>query len=280
MRHEKQIEIRWRDVDAYEHVNNAVYATYLEECRDEWLERALGDAGDPWDFVLARVAIDFRASSASRTRPCRVVPPRPDRDLEPDLARGGPDRAGELSAESEAVVVARDRANGGSRPLTDVERAAFERAIVTSSRPGGVAQETEPDPRRFPVKRLLFAVAALFTLVALAGAVGLPDLAGAQDAADESRRSPSADRHRRVGAERGPDVVRRRVAAADREGRHRGQRRRMRRVINALRQAGGVSCDPVGQRLPRLEQRGRRSRRATRRRTASPPSRTPTTPPR
>ena len=35
------------------------------------------------------------------------------------------------------------------------------------------------------MKRLLFATAALFTLVALAGAVGLPDLADAQDAADQ-----------------------------------------------------------------------------------------------
>ncbi len=42
MAHEKRIEIRWRDVDAYQHVNNAVYATYLEECRDEWVEQALG----------------------------------------------------------------------------------------------------------------------------------------------------------------------------------------------------------------------------------------------
>src|SRR5918996_3475130 len=76
MTHEK-IEIRWRDVDVYQHVNDAVYATYLEECCDEWLERALGDAGESLrvrprtrphpvgigtdgDFVLARVAIDFR----------------------------------------------------------------------------------------------------------------------------------------------------------------------------------------------------------------------------
>ena len=36
--HEKQIEIRWRDMDAFKHVNNAVYATYLEECRDELVE--------------------------------------------------------------------------------------------------------------------------------------------------------------------------------------------------------------------------------------------------
>ena len=60
MVHEKQIEIRWRDLDAYQHVNNAVYSTYLEECRDEWAEVVLGADGDLWDFVLARVAIDFR----------------------------------------------------------------------------------------------------------------------------------------------------------------------------------------------------------------------------
>ena len=58
--HEKQIEIRWRDIDAYRHVNNAVYATYLEECRDEFVERVLQGVGNPWDYVLARVAIDYR----------------------------------------------------------------------------------------------------------------------------------------------------------------------------------------------------------------------------
>jgi acyl-CoA thioester hydrolase len=29
--HEKRIEIRWRDLDAAGHVNNAVFLTYLEE---------------------------------------------------------------------------------------------------------------------------------------------------------------------------------------------------------------------------------------------------------
>src|SRR6266851_1283239 len=29
--HEKRIEIRWADQDAYQHVNQAVYLTYLEE---------------------------------------------------------------------------------------------------------------------------------------------------------------------------------------------------------------------------------------------------------
>ena len=128
--HEKRIEIRWRDVDAYLHVNNAVYATYLEEGRDEWLERTLGDVGTPWDYVLARVAIDFRREL--RLEDEEVV-------VSIGLERIGTSsltlreqirtRGGELAAESEAVIVARDRDNGRSRPLSDVERETFEQAV-------------------------------------------------------------------------------------------------------------------------------------------------------
>ena len=127
--HEKEIEIRWRDLDPYGHVNNAVYLTYLEEVRDEWLDRALGDAGGAWDYVIARVEIDFRreltqaddrlvarcvldslGTSSVRTRE--------------ELVTG----AGELAAEAHAVLVARDPGTRRSRPLTDDERAALERA--------------------------------------------------------------------------------------------------------------------------------------------------------
>jgi len=126
--HEKSIEIRWHDVDAYQHVNNAVYATYLEECRDEWVDRCLDGVGDAWDYVLARVAIDFRREL--RLEDDSVV-------VSCDLARVGTSsitlreeirtRDGELAAEAEAVLVARDRESGGSRPLTQDERDAFER---------------------------------------------------------------------------------------------------------------------------------------------------------
>ena len=57
--HEVTITIRWRDVDNYGHVNNAVYLTYLEECRDRLVESLFGTE-EAWDFVLARVAIDYR----------------------------------------------------------------------------------------------------------------------------------------------------------------------------------------------------------------------------
>jgi acyl-CoA thioester hydrolase len=126
MTHEKRIEIRWRDLDAYRHVNNAVYATYLEEGRDEWMVHALGDAGDPWDYVLARVAIDFRRELTQdddavlvRIRLTRIG--TSSLTLHEEIVT----LDGSLSAEAEAVLVARDRENGRSRPLTDVERAAL-----------------------------------------------------------------------------------------------------------------------------------------------------------
>jgi acyl-CoA thioester hydrolase len=129
--HEKRIEIRWRDIDAFRHVNNAVYATYLEECRDEWAEAALGEAGDLWGFVLARVAIDFRRELTQKDDrivvSCRLVRVG---NSSVTLREEIRTEAGELSAESEAVLVARDDATGRSRPLTDAERRAFERTLV------------------------------------------------------------------------------------------------------------------------------------------------------
>ena len=126
--HEKRVEIRWSDVDAVGHVNNAVYATYLEECRDEWLDGALGDADTGWDYVVARVALDY-------LRALRL-------EDEAVLVRVGLERIGtssvttreeilageELAATAEAVLVARVRETGCSRPLAAAERDAIERA--------------------------------------------------------------------------------------------------------------------------------------------------------
>ena len=127
MRHEKRVEIRWSDVDAYMHVNNAVYATYLEECRDEWVDRALGELGDAWDFVLARVAIDFRRELRLEDEEV-VVSCTLQRigNSSVTLSEEIRTREGDLSAEAEAVLVARDRELGRSRPLTEAEREAFE----------------------------------------------------------------------------------------------------------------------------------------------------------
>ncbi len=127
MPHEKQIEIRWRDVDAYRHVNNAVYSTYLEECRDELVEAALEDVGDPWDYVLARVAIDFRRE-LTQDDDTVVVTCAVERIGNSSITTREQIRTldGELAAESEAVLVARDPETGRPRPLREAERKAFE----------------------------------------------------------------------------------------------------------------------------------------------------------
>jgi len=120
------IAIRWRDLDALGHVNNAVYATYLEEARDRWLTGVLGRGESLWDYVLARLAIDFRRELRQDDGPV-VVRARLGRigtssvTLHEEIAA----RAGWVAAEAESVIVARDAAAGRSRPLTEAERAAL-----------------------------------------------------------------------------------------------------------------------------------------------------------
>lgn len=125
--HEKRVEIRWADVDAFGHVNNTVYATYLEECRDEWLDEALGHGDAAWDYVIARLAIDFRRELRFEDDMvdvrCRL-----ERIGTSSVTTKEEIRAGDfVAAECECVLVARDKETGSSRPLSDEERRAFER---------------------------------------------------------------------------------------------------------------------------------------------------------
>ena len=128
MSHEKHLEIRWRDLDGLRHVNNAVYATYLEVGRDDFIERVLPDA-KPWDYVLVRLAIDFRRELRFEDRRV-VVSCTVDRVGRSSITLREEIRtlSGEVCAECETVVVARDPESGRPRPLTDAERSALERA--------------------------------------------------------------------------------------------------------------------------------------------------------
>lgn len=127
MSHEKQVEIRWHDVDAYRHVNNAVFLTYLEEARDEWLERVLGRSDELWDFVLGRVEIDYRQELTQEDDAVLVtcaldsIGNSSVKTIEEIRKLDG-----SLSAEARAVLVALDRVTKRPRPLTKQERAALE----------------------------------------------------------------------------------------------------------------------------------------------------------
>jgi acyl-CoA thioester hydrolase len=129
---EIRLQIRWRDMDAYGHVNNAVYLTYLEEARDRWVQQVLGPvADDVWHFVLARVAIDYRNELKQSDREVVVrcgleAIGRSSLRTREEIRK----LDGTLSAEATSVIVPRDPTTGRSRPLTEAERAALERELA------------------------------------------------------------------------------------------------------------------------------------------------------
>ena len=119
---EKAIDIRWRDLDAYGHVNQAVYLTFAEEVLDAWFLDRVGR----WDYVARRTTIEY--VSELTLEDVRVVG-------SVELVRLGttsvttkttlsaPD--GRVAAEVENVVVVIDGKGGASRPLTEPERTAL-----------------------------------------------------------------------------------------------------------------------------------------------------------
>jgi acyl-CoA thioester hydrolase len=129
--HEKEIEIRWRDLDSFDHVNHVVFLTYLEEARDEWLGRVLENPALVWGYVIARVEIDYRRELTLEddivVARCSLerLGTKSVTTSESIVTRGG-----EISAEAKAVLVARDAETGQSRVISDDERAAFERAAA------------------------------------------------------------------------------------------------------------------------------------------------------
>jgi acyl-CoA thioester hydrolase len=129
---EIRLRIRWRDMDNYGHVNNAVYLNYLEECRDRMVEALFG-ADEAWNFVLAHVGIDFRnqltQTDGEVVVGCEVVSfGRSSIRTREQIVKID----GTLAAEAEAVMVPRPAGEQASRPLTDGERAVLQAAIDAS----------------------------------------------------------------------------------------------------------------------------------------------------
>ncbi len=124
---EKRIDIRWRDLDAYGHVNQAVYLTFAEEVLDYWFQERLGRRpGVAWDYVAARTTIEYR--SELRLTDVQAVGTVElvrlgTKSVTAKVTLSAPD--GRAAAEIELVVVAIAGRGGASRPLTEEERAAL-----------------------------------------------------------------------------------------------------------------------------------------------------------
>ncbi len=107
--------VRFRDLDSLGHMNNAVYATFLEQARIAFLSRY---GAETENMILARLEIDFRSpAELGETIEIAVTPSRVGTksfDLEYVM------RAGErVVAEAKTVLVAYDYATARSVELPD-----------------------------------------------------------------------------------------------------------------------------------------------------------------
>ncbi len=127
MRHEKQIEIRWRDLDSYGHVNQAVYLTFAEEVLDDWFQAKLGRRpGTTWDYVARRTTIDYRGELRLEDRVAvgsAELVKLGTTSVTTRVTLSAPD--GRVATELELVVVVIDGKGGAARPLNDPERSAL-----------------------------------------------------------------------------------------------------------------------------------------------------------
>ncbi|MFI0908716.1 acyl-CoA thioesterase [Streptomyces sioyaensis] len=75
MRHLYSCPLRWSDMDAFGHVNNAVFVRYLEEARIDFMHRLAPGDGSPsftGGSVVARHEIDYVRPLVHRHAPVTV----------------------------------------------------------------------------------------------------------------------------------------------------------------------------------------------------------------
>ena len=64
--YEVEIPVRYRDLDPLGHVNNAVYATYLEQARTSYIDDVIGAPPEELGLVVANLELDFDRSITFR----------------------------------------------------------------------------------------------------------------------------------------------------------------------------------------------------------------------
>jgi acyl-CoA thioester hydrolase len=130
-RHRFHCKLRWSDMDAFGHVNNTTFFTYLEEARVDLLFVHAGDAVARGrlsaGIVVARHEIDYKAPLVFRPEPVPVdvwVSRLGTSSFE--LRYQVLDEGGPVYAEAATVLVPFDVEAGRPRRVSDEERAALE----------------------------------------------------------------------------------------------------------------------------------------------------------
>lgn len=117
--YETELQVRFRDLDAMGHVNNATYATYLEQARVDYYDEILEVGLDDIDTVLVNLQIDYRREITLEQRTATVATGvRSIGDssvtMEYEVRAGG-----RVAATAETTQVYVDPEEGGSRPLPE-----------------------------------------------------------------------------------------------------------------------------------------------------------------
>ena len=123
------IGVRWRDLDAFNHVNNSNYLTYLEEARLQWLSHVPG----PW---FDEHAMPVMAASQVNYRRPIAWPAQLQVQLFCERMGNSPmtiahrmidaERADTLYCDGNVVMVWMDTATGMPVPLPEAIRRAVE----------------------------------------------------------------------------------------------------------------------------------------------------------
>jgi acyl-CoA thioester hydrolase len=124
--YERSIEVRFRDLDPMKHVNNAVYASYLEQARASYFADVVGERLEDIDTVLANLEINYRRPiEADHSVTIALgVDELGTSSIPIDYEVRIDDADGEtaVAATAETVQVLVDREAGTARPLPDAWR--------------------------------------------------------------------------------------------------------------------------------------------------------------
>jgi acyl-CoA thioester hydrolase len=134
MRYKGKAHVRWNDIDAFGHINNANYLTYVQESRADftwWSRVRAGEKPILMDMVVARAEVDYLEP---------IYEGGFDIDVEIWVTKIGNssfDLAYQLSskgtihANAKTVQVAVSMETKKSRPLSDIEREYLGRYLAS-----------------------------------------------------------------------------------------------------------------------------------------------------
>jgi len=121
-RHRTTLQVRFRDIDAFGHVNNAVFFSYVELARIRYLLDVL-EPDEPFDrlpLILARVELDYRSPITFGAEV--VVDTRVERVGRTSFAmshRMTVEPGGRLAGDVQTVLVVYDYATASPIPVPD-----------------------------------------------------------------------------------------------------------------------------------------------------------------